>query len=168
MRKVLGAVVAAVVVLSPAVARAQKLVFVVRHAERADAGAAMSQMRAQADPPLSAAGMARARKLAAMLADAGIKAIYTTEFRRTQQTAQPLADRLKITEEHVSSKDTAALVATVRREHSQDVVLIVGHGDTVPAIVKAFGGPTVTLGENEYDNIFIVVPATGAMTRIKY
>jgi broad specificity phosphatase PhoE len=168
VRRFLGAAVAVVIVLSPAVARAQKLVFVVRHAERADAGATMSQMRGQADPPLSAAGMARARKLAAMLADAGIKAIYTTEFVRTQQTAQPLADRLKIAEQHMAAKDTPALVAAIRRQHPDDIVLVVGHGDTVPDVIKALGGPAITLGANEYDNLFIVVPATGAMTRLKF
>src|SRR5262249_39239458 len=68
---------AAVVLLMPAVAFAQKLVFVVRHAERADAG-----MQAQTDPPLSAAGEARAQRLAAMLADTGVKDIFATEFKR--------------------------------------------------------------------------------------
>jgi broad specificity phosphatase PhoE len=168
VRRVLIAAVVAAAVLSPAVARAQKIVFVVRHAERADAGAGMAGMTAQPDPPLSAAGMARARKLAGLLADAGITAIYTTEFLRTQQTAQPLADRLKIAEQHLSSKDTAGLVAAIRRQHPQDVVLVVGHGNTVPDIIRAFGGPAITLGDNEYDNLFIVVPATGAMTRIKF
>src|SRR5262245_18994088 len=77
---------AAVVLFMPAVTFAQKLVFVVRHAERADAG-----MQAQTDPPLSAAGEARAQKLAAMLADAGVENIFATQFKRTQDTAKPLA-----------------------------------------------------------------------------
>ena len=70
----------------PAVASAQRLIFVVRHAERADAG-----MTAQTDPPLSAIGEARSSKLAGMLADAGVKDIFVTEFKRTQDTAKPLA-----------------------------------------------------------------------------
>ena len=79
------------------VAAAQKLVYVVRHAERADGGAPPAGMTTPADPELSAAGAARAQKLAAMLADAGVTAIITTEFKRTKNTAAPLAVKLKVT-----------------------------------------------------------------------
>ena len=80
MKRVMIAIaLAAIVLFTPAVSLAQKLVFVVRHAERADTG-----MQAQTDPPLSAAGESRAQKLAAMLADAGVKDVFATEFKRTQ------------------------------------------------------------------------------------
>jgi len=163
--KLIGAVVA-VAMLLPAVAAAQQLVIVVRHAERADGGA--PAMGGKADPPLSAAGKARADKLARMLASSGIAAIYTTEFVRTQQTAAPLAAALKIAPTIKSSDDTAALVADIKARHAHDIVLVVGHSNTVPAIVKALGGPAVTVGDDEYDKLFIVVPATGAVTVIKY
>ena len=75
------------------------MVIVVRHAERADggAGASTGMTGAPADPLLSAAGEARATKLATMLADSGVKAIFTTEFRRTQDTGKPLAAKLGLT-----------------------------------------------------------------------
>lgn len=149
-------------VLVPAVASAQKLVFVVRHAERADAG-----MQAQADPPLSASGAARAVKLALMLADAGVKDIFVTEFKRTQDTAKPLASKLGVPADQMSSKDTDALIAKIK-SHPDDVVLVVGHSNTVPAILKAFGGPEVTIADAEYDNLFVIVPATGVVTRIRF
>jgi hypothetical protein len=38
----------------------------------------------------------------------------------------------------------------------------------VPAIITAAGGPTVTIAESEFDNLFVLVPSTGALTRIKY
>ena len=49
-----------------------------------------------------------------------------------------------------------------------DVVLVVGHSNTLPAILKALAGVDVAIADNEYDNLFVVVPATGTMTRIRY
>ena len=149
---------------SPISAHAQKLVFVVRHAERADGG----MMQAQKDPPLSAAGQVRASKLAVLLGEAGIKGVYATEYRRTQETARPLATKLGLQPQQVSSDDIDGLLRKIRSEHAQDFVLIVGHSNTVPAIIKALGGPDVTIPDNEYDNLFLVVPGTGVMTKIKY
>ena len=95
--------------------------------------------RTPADPPLSAAGEARAAKLAAMLGDAGIKAVYVTEFRRTRDTAGPLAGRLGLTPRQISSRATDALIASLRSEHANDIVLIVAHSNTVPAVIKESG-----------------------------
>lgn len=152
--------------LVPSVAEAQ-MVIVVRHAERADAGAAAGNaMTAAPDPELSAAGKARAQALAAMLKDAGVTAIYTTEFRRTKDTAVPLAEALKITSEVVSARDQAALIAKIKA-HASGAVLVVGHSNTVPAIIKALGGADVTVGESEYDSLFFVAPG-GVTTRIRF
>src|SRR5215467_1782596 len=162
MKRVSVIALAAVVLFLPASVFAQKLVFVVRHAERADAG-----MQAQRDPALSAAGEARAQKLAAMLADAGVKDIFATEFKRTQDTAKPLAMKTGVAVEQVGSKDTALLIAKIKL-HPNDVVLVVGHSNTLPAILKALAGVEVAIADNEYDNLFVVVPATGTMARIHY
>ena len=64
-----------------------------RHAERADSGAGGMA----SDPPLSAAGRARAESLAAMLKDTKLTAIFTTEFKRTQETAAPVAAAQHVT-----------------------------------------------------------------------
>ena len=153
---------ALVVLFMPAVAFAQKLVFVVRHAERADAGT-----QARTDPPLSAVGEARAQKLAAMLVDAGVKNIFATELKRTQDTAEPLAMKTGIAVEQVAATDTALLIAKIK-SHPDDVVLVVGHSNTLPGILKALVGVDVAIADNEYDNLFVVVPAGGTMTRIRY
>ena len=153
----------------PTIASAQSLVYVVRHAERADGGAGVAPMgSAPADPHLSAAGVARAAKLAAMLADANIRAIYATEFKRTQETASPLATQLHVAVDTIKSADSAALIASMKAHHPHDVVLVVGHSNTLPAIIKALGGPDVTIGDNEYDAIFVLVPGTGVMSRIRF
>jgi broad specificity phosphatase PhoE len=162
-------VVLAIVLSVPAIAFAQKLVYVVRHAERADGGAGTTSMSgAPADPSLSAAGEARAAKLAAMLADAGITAIYATEFKRTQETAKPLSARTGVAVATVAASATSALVSAIRAAHATGVVLVVAHSNTMPAIIKAFGGPDVVVGDNDYDGLFVVVPATGTLSKIRY
>jgi broad specificity phosphatase PhoE len=141
------------VLLNAADAAAQS-VFIVRHAERADtAGGGPATMGA--DPDLSAAGRARAESLAAALKDAGITAIFTTEYKRTQQTAAPLAKALEIEATIVPSKDAAGLAGKVSAASGN--VLVVGHSNTVPDLIKALGvGTPVTIDDAEYDNLYIV------------
>lgn len=150
----------------PAVAKAQ-MVIVVRHAERADGGATPgNSMTASPDPQLSDAGKARAQKLASMLADAGVMAIYTTEYVRTKDTAAPLAAKIGVTAEVVMARDADALVAKIK-SHKTGAVLVVGHSNTVPAIIKALGGSVVSVGDDEYDSVFFVA-ANGTTTRIRF
>jgi broad specificity phosphatase PhoE len=157
-----------ILLLAPVVVQAQALVIVVRHAERADGGPVAGQMSGVQDPPLSKAGAARAEKLAMMLADAGITAIYSTDYRRTRDTVSPLAAALKLPIRSMSARETAAAVAKIKADHPKEIVLLVGHSNTVPEIVKQLGGPIFTIAEDQYGDLFIVVPATGAMTRIRF
>jgi broad specificity phosphatase PhoE len=147
---------AAVILVFTAVsASAQGAVFVVRHAERADAGTASGSTMA-ADPDLSEAGRARAQSLASMLKDTRITAIYVTEFKRTQQTAEPLAKALGITPTIVPARDSAALGEKLKSTAGN--VLVVGHSNTVGAAVAAAGGTeSIKVGDDEYDNLFVVV-----------
>ena len=64
--------------------------------------------------------------------------------------------------------DTTGLVARLKKQHATDVVYVVGHSDTLRDIIKALGGPMVTIGSTEFDNLFILVPATGAFTRVRF
>src|SRR5438874_6597213 len=128
-------------------ATAQSTIFIVRHAEKADA---------TKDPDLSEAGRARAEALAKTLRDANITAIYATEFKRTQQTAAPLAKALGITVTILPAKNNAALIAKLRA--STGNALVVGHGDTIPDLIKALGiSDPINIAENDYDNFFAVV-----------
>src|SRR3954464_3301384 len=78
-------------------------IFFVRHAEKATTGGD--------DMDISEAGRGRAESLATVLKDAEISAIYTTEFRRTQQTAAPLAKAIHVEPSVIPAKDGAALLA---------------------------------------------------------
>ncbi len=152
---------------APVDAAAQRLVLLVRHAERADGGVPPKSMTGPADPDLSAEGRARADRLSVMLADAGITKVIVTEFRRTVQTAEPLAKRIGVAPERVTAADAAGLakrLATYRDE----VVLIIGHSNTVPAAIAALGGPTLTIPETDYGNLFVYIPATKLLTKLRY
>ena len=124
------------------------------------------------DVDLSPAGQARAQELVRMFGDAGINAIYATQYKRTQQTVKPLADKLGLPVNQVNSKNTADLVAQIRAQNSGQTIFIAGHNNTVPEIVAALGGPTFpVIPEAEFDNLYIVtVYRTGKakMVKLKY
>ena len=148
---------------APREAAAQKAIVVVRHAEKADQSA---------DPPLSAEGTTRAQNLAKLVRALDIKAIYVTQYKRTGLTAAPTAAAANLKPIEVHSDATPELVVRMKKEHPEDVVLTVGHSNSVPRILKLLGvTETVELGDSDYDNLFIVVPsASGPPTllRLKY
>jgi broad specificity phosphatase PhoE len=152
----------------PATADAQKLVLLVRHAERADGGAPPAGMTARPDPELSTEGKRRADRLAEMLRDAGVTRIVVTEFRRTKETAQPLARRQGLAVTVVPSADSASAAPRVISSGPDDIVLVVGHSNTLPAILAGLGGPAITIDDADYGNLFVYVPATKAFSRLRY
>lgn len=121
------------------------------------------------DVDLSEAGQARAQEIARIFGDAGINAIYATQYRRTQETVKPLSDKTGVPVTIVNSKNTADLLAQIRAQHSGQTILIAGHNNTVPEIIAALGGPRYpTIPESEYDNLFIVtVYRTGKAKVVK-
>jgi broad specificity phosphatase PhoE len=153
--------------LMPASVFAQSTIFVVRHAERADTGSGAPAMMAT-DPDLSEAGRARAASLAAMLKDAGVRAIFVTEYKRTQQTAAPLAKALGLTAIVVPAKDTAGLAARLKKVDGN--ALVVGHSNTVPEVITALGvAAPVSVADTEFDNLFIVtLSASPRVVQLRY
>ncbi|HUF17336.1 MAG TPA: phosphoglycerate mutase family protein [Thermoanaerobaculia bacterium] len=129
---------------------ADTTVIVVRHAEK------VSDDR---DPVLSEKGKDRARVLAQMLGETAIDAIYTTQYLRTRQTAEPLAARLNLDAIALEATDThiSELADRIRTAHRGHVVLIVGHSNTVPAILAALGASdSRPIGDEEYDHLYIL------------
>jgi phosphohistidine phosphatase SixA len=148
-------------------ALAQSPIYLVRHAERADSGT-MAATTMATDPDLSDAGRARAESLAFILKDAGIKAIYTTEYKRTRQTAAPLAKALGIEATVVPAREMKTLVEKIKGAAAP--VLVVGHSNTVGDTIAALGvAEPVKIGDADYDNLFIVVPgAKPTLVRLHY
>ena len=133
-------------------------VILVRHAEKAAATAMTS------DVPLSEAGRARADEFARVLADTHIDAIYTTQFLRTRQTAEPLAK-----EHHLESvvADPAQMAEIIRTKHAGQTVVVVGHSNTTPDVIRALGIATPpAIADSAYDDLFIVTLAPGAAPKL--
>jgi len=160
---VLWSVMLSIVVLMPAGAHAQRAIFVVRHAEKMDDSK---------DPALSAAGKERAERLAGMLKDADVSAIYSTSFRRTMETAEPLARARHLTVTSYDPSDSTKFLARLRAEHPDDAVLVVGHSNTVPELLRAAGlASPIEIQDSEYTNLFVVIPLDGrpaTVLRLRY
>ena len=145
-------------------------VFLVRHAEKGDAPAQ--------DPPLSEAGKQRAEALARLLQSAGVKGIYTSQFQRTQQTAEPLAKRLGITVSPVAlgvkpSNPREVTEESVREltkkveTHAGAAVLIVGHTNSIPEVIRMLGGDIVPkIDESKFDDLFVVTVYAGGRAKV--
>lgn len=135
-------------------------VFLIRHAERED--------EPRQDPPLKKEGVARSQELARLLSGAGIKAIFTSQFTRTKQTAEPLATKLGLTVTSFTLKSNPSNPRLIAAESTQEVagkilersgesVLVIGHSNSIPDVIKMLGGDTVpTIDERKFDDLFIV------------
>jgi broad specificity phosphatase PhoE len=161
-RSVLFIPLVALLAASPAPPAPATVVLIVRHAERAPG---------TGDVPVSDAGRARALALADLGRVTGVSAIITTQFQRTRQTAAPLAEAMGITPVVVTTQSDvakhAADVAAAVRAQAGKTVLVVGHSNTVPAIVAALGGPKFPdLCEPEFDALITMVldPEGGVRT----
>jgi broad specificity phosphatase PhoE len=139
----------------------------VRHAEKA--------LMPIDDPGLSAEGEARAAELARQLVDAdvvaGIDAIYSTDTRRTIETAQPIADALELDiQTYENQEDDEPVVDAMVNAHKGKIILVVGHSDTLPTMIAALGASKKVppIAEFEYDNIYVIsIPWFGKTKTIR-
>ena len=132
------------------------LVVLVRHAEKAS--------QTDPDPSLSEAGKARAMALVEALKHTTPSAIIVTSRKRTAETGEPLASKLGLKanvvalEGSTAAAHIAAVADAVRKQTG--VVLVVGHSNTVPAIVKALGGPALPdICDASYATLYVLQPA---------
>lgn len=133
----------------------------VRHAEK------LNVPPENKDPDLSLAGQARAQELARMFRDSGIAAIYATQYKRTQQTVKPLAEKLALAVNTIDVKETAELVKQIRSRNVGQVIFIVGHNNSVPEIIAAMGGPQLpVIPLTEYDNLYILTVYSDSPARL--
>jgi broad specificity phosphatase PhoE len=149
--------------------QATTTVILARYADRADGEGN--------NPGLSAAGQARAEELARVLGEvdvvAGVDAIFATQYRYTQETAEPLAQRLRLPVQVVDVTDVKALLERILTDYKGKVILIVTHTEPLPVLIRELHGSkkVPALAAEEYDNLYIVsIPWYGKVKtlRLKY
>lgn len=138
----------------------------VRHAEKA--------LMPVDNPGLSPEGQRRAEELARQLVDAdvvaGIDAIYSTDFRRTVETAQPVADALDLEINLYDPDDNEAVLERILKTHKGKIILVIGHSNTLPTLIADLGASKLVppIAEDEYDNIYLVsIPWFGKTKTIR-
>lgn len=147
---VLTAIVLWLVVSVSAGAQDNGVLFLIRHAER-DASGGDAGL-------LNQTGEQRAQCLARTLDRAGITQIYTTEIKRTQQTAAPLAEELHLQPKIVAHDNVNELVKDLKAAGNAKV-LVVAHADTLPKIIAQLGAgslPESRSNEQNYDYLVII------------
>lgn len=131
-----------------------------RHAEKLDSSR---------DPDLSPVGVERSNTLFHMLKDLEITAIYSTSYKRTMQTVQPLADSLELPVNPYDPRDLAGFAEILKE--TTGVVLVSGHSNTTPTLTSLILGSEVSkINEDEYDNLFIITSASTrpVLTKLRY
>jgi broad specificity phosphatase PhoE len=127
----------------------KKTIILVRHAEKAD--------QTSQDPELSAEGKQRAERLGKIVKKYRPGAIYSTDFKRTRDTAAPLAARRKLKIEVYDPKNPAALLDMMMKSKTKRF-LVIGHSNTIPGLANLLGKKEVfkNLDDAEYGVIWIV------------
>lgn len=112
-----------------------------------------------ADPPLTTAGTAQAKAFAEMLKEQSIAAIYSTPYKRTLETAAPLANLKNLTTQLYEPLYAFSLLEQLKTQVDSGVVVIVGHSNTIPDMVNALVGreEVAPISEEEYGLVFIVI-----------
>ncbi len=146
--------------------QATTTIIFVRHAEQTS--------HDETDPSLSEAGKRRVAELTRQLVDAdvvaGIDAVYSTPFKRSQETVQPIADALNLPINSYDAADTESVLGTILKDHKGKVILVVGHSNTVPELIANLGASknVPPIAQNEFDNIYIIsIPWFGKTKTIR-
>lgn len=139
------------------------IILIVRHAEKASDAE---------DSPLTEAGLERAQALVRVTSDAGVSAIYSTQFKRNRDTARPLAEHLgmaiiEVPVDLQNPGDYGKLLAReIMKKHPGQTV-VVGHGNTIPSLVEGFTGRSVALADIAYSDLLVIDASSGSAKVIR-
>lgn len=134
----------------------------VRHGEKVDDGSK--------DPELNEEGKTRALRLAEMLSKTSVTAVYSTSFKRTQNTVSPLATAKGLEVllyEPLKPEPLDKMLTT----HAGGTIVISGHSNTIPWTANYLIGKDQlkNFAEGDYKNFLVVtVLKKGSVTNITW
>jgi 2,3-bisphosphoglycerate-dependent phosphoglycerate mutase len=136
-------------------------IILLRHAEKD-----LLDAENTADPNLSAEGRARAQRLLKAIGDYKPLQIYVSEYKRTQQTAAPLAEKRKLAVKSYDTRKLKELAEEISSVRKSRRIVVVGHNTTTPALANLLlkTNQFRPLGENEYDKIWVIRLENGGAT----
>lgn len=136
-----------------------KIVVLVRHAEKADASA---------DPDLSPQGKDRAQRLVKKVNKYRPKEIYSTNFKRTRDTVQPLATKRHLQIQTYDARDQKAVAEKILASPNKRI-LVSGHSNTVPGLANLLGKKELfkNLDDSEYGAIWVIRIKKGVVQKIE-
>ncbi len=147
------------------------MVFFVRHAEAAQSTSG-AQGGKEPGPGLSESGRERARALGRLLSRAGVTHLFASQYRRAQQTLQPLEERTDHEVLVIRAQQPEDQLRKLRELPGGSIAVVAGHSNTIPGLVCDLGGATTdldcsesgrSLGHHEYDRLYLVtLPAAAA------
>ena len=126
--------------------------YLVRHAEK--------QADGSRDPALTEAGMQRSENLAGWFGDKDIQDIWSSDYKRTRDTAKPAISRLGLELIIYDPSDLAALSVTLLGNKNN--ALIVGHSNTTPDLARLICECEIDdMDDSEYDRLIVISVTAG-------
>lgn len=139
-----GAILAACATAAPP---SEATYYLVRHAEKT---------KEQNDPGLTDAGRQRAQDLAVRLNGIPLSKIYSSDYKRTRDTAAPIAASKNLEVVIYNPRDLEGFSQKLLRETGH--ILVVGHSNTTPNLSEFLGGKSGApiVEATEYDRLYIL------------
>lgn len=124
-------------------------IYLFRHAEK--------QVDGTRNPALTNTGQQRAQWLANWFGDKNVQRIYSTDYKRTQQTVAVLAKQTGLNVTSYDPRKLAEFAAQLKQmdDSANGSIVVVGHSNTTPELVKLLGGEAGNkIVESEFDRIY--------------
>jgi len=121
--------------------------YLVRHAEK--------QQDGSRDPVLTDIGNQRSAKLASWFSDKNIKDVWSSDYKRTRDTAKPIVSALDLELSLYDPRDLSAFSAKLMANQSSAVV--VGHSNTTPELARLLCDCEIAdMDDSEHDRLIII------------